>query len=74
MKSLGMLLLIAGCTTAVIGLVLLIAPKMPWLGHLPGDIDYRGKHMSFHFPLTTCIVVSIILTIVLNLVLRLFKR
>ena len=74
MKNVGMLLLIVGCTTAGIGLALLIAPKMPWLGHLPGDINYRGKHTSFHFPVATCIVVSIILTLVLNLVLRLFKR
>ena len=74
MKSMGLFLLIVGCTTAVIGLVLLFAPPVPWLGHLPGDIDYRGKHTSFHFPLTTCIVISIILTVVVNLVLRLFRR
>jgi hypothetical protein len=74
MKNLGMLLLIVGCMTAVIGLGLLIAPKMPWLGHLPGDIDYRGKNSEFHFPVVTCLVLSIVLTIVLNLVLRLFRR
>ena len=74
MKSLGMLLLIAGCITAAIGLVLLAAPKLPWLGHLPGDIRYRGKNTSFHFPVVTCIVVSIVLTVVLNVLLRLFRR
>ena len=74
MKSLGMLLLIAGCTTAAIGLVLLFAPRVPWLGHLPGDIHYQGKSASFHFPLATCIVVSIVLTVALNLVLRWFRR
>ena len=74
MKSLGMLLLIAGCITAVIGLALIFAPKVPWLGHLPGDINYEGKNASFHFPVVTCIVLSIILTVVLNLVLRFFKR
>ena len=66
--------MIVGCITAAIGLVLLLAPRVPWLGHLPGDINYRGKNTSFHFPLTTCIVVSIVLTVVLNLVLRLFRR
>ena len=74
MKNLGLLLLIAGCVTAAIGLALLFAPKVPWLGHLPGDIDYRGKNTSFHFPVVTCIVVSIILTVILNLVLRWFRR
>jgi len=74
MRNLGMLLLIVGCATAGIGLVLLFAPRVPWLGHLPGDIHYRGKNTSFHFPLATCIVVSIVLTVVLNLVVRWFRR
>lgn len=74
MKSLGMLLLIIGCITAALGLVLLIAPKIPWLGNLPGDVHYRGKNTQFHFPVVTCIVVSIVLTVVLNVVMRLFRR
>ncbi len=69
-----MLLLIVGGVTAAIGLALVLAPRLPWLGHLPGDIHYRGRNTSFHFPLTTCIVVSIVLTLVLNLALRLFRR
>jgi len=74
MKSLGMLLLIAGCITAVVGLVLLVSPKIPWLGHLPGDIHYQGDNTEFHFPVVTCVVVSIVLTIVLNVVMRVFRR
>ena len=74
MKSLGMLLLVVGCITAVVGLVLLVAPKIPWLGNLPGDIHYRGKNSEFHFPVVTCIVVSIVLTVVVNAVLRSFRR
>ena len=74
MKNLGMLLLVAGLATAAVGLVLLIAPRMPWLGHLPGDIHYRGRNTSFHFPLTTCILVSVVLTILLNLALRWFRK
>lgn len=74
MKNLGMLLLIVGSVTAAIGLVLLVAPKIPWLGNLPGDIHVRGKNTEFHFPVATCVVVSIILTVVLNVVLRLFRR
>ena len=74
MKSMGMLLLIVGLATAAVGLALLVVPKIPWLGHLPGDIHYRGRNSSFHFPLTTCILVSIVLTVILNLLLRWFKR
>jgi len=60
--------------TACIGLVLLVAPKVPWLGNLPGDIHYRGRNTSFHFPVVTCLVVSLVLTVILNLLLRWFKR
>ena len=74
MKSLGMLLLIVGCVTAAVGLVLLFAPRIPWLGNLPGDIRYRGKSTEFHFPVVTCVVISIVLTVVLNVLLRLFRR
>lgn len=69
-----MLLLVVGCVTAAVGVVLLIAPKIPWLGSLSGDIHYRGKTTEFHFPVATCIVISIVLTIVLNVVLRLLRR
>jgi hypothetical protein len=54
--------------------VLLLAPRIPWLGHLPGDIHYRDNSPSFHFPVVTRIVVSVVVTLVLNLVLRLFRR
>jgi hypothetical protein len=73
MKGLGMLLLVVGCVAAAIGLVLLLAPKIPWLGHLPGDVYYRGKDSSFHFPVVTCIVVSIVLTLLANGLLRLLR-
>ncbi|MDP6526601.1 MAG: DUF2905 domain-containing protein [Kiritimatiellia bacterium] len=74
MRNLGMLLLAIGCVTAIAGLLLIVAPKIPWLGNLPGDIHYRGKTTSVQFPIGTCIVGSIILTILLNVVLRLFRR
>jgi len=74
MKGLGMLLLIVGCITAVVGLVLLVVPRIPWLENLPGDVHYRGKGTSFHFPVVTCIVVSIVLTVLLNVVMRLLRR
>jgi hypothetical protein len=73
-KSMGMMLLIAGGLIAAVGLVLLVAPKVPWLGNLPGDINYRGKNTSFHFPVVSCIVASVVLTLLLNIVLRFFRK
>ena len=74
MRSLGLLPLIAGSVTAVVGPVLPVMPKIPWLGNPPGDIYYRGKNTEFHFPAVTCIVVSVVLTVVANVALRLLRR
>ena len=50
-----------------IGLTLMIAPKIPWLGRLPGDILIRRKNFTLYFPLATSIVLSIILTVLTNM-------
>ena len=73
MKGVGVLLLIVGGVEAAVGLILLLAPKVPWLGHLPGDIHIEGENSSFHFPVVTCLVVSIVLSIALNFVLRVLR-
>ena len=66
------LMLIGGIIFAV-GLIVLVAPKIPWLGRLPGDIDFKGKNFRIYFPIVTCIILSILLTILLN-VMNIFRR
>lgn len=65
--GLGKLFIIFGVLFILIGCVMLIAPHIPFLGRLPGDIDYKGENVRFYFPIVTCIVLSILLTILLNL-------
>jgi len=64
------MLIVFGIVIAVVGAILLAAPKIPWLGKLPGDFIYRGERFTFYFPLAT----SIVLSIILSLVLYLFRR
>lgn len=66
----GKTLLTLGLIIAAVGAALIIFPRIPWLGRLPGDIHLRGKNWSFHFPIVTSIVISIVLTIILNLISR----
>jgi hypothetical protein len=40
------------------------------LGRLPGDMAYKGKHLSVYFPLGTSILISIALSAILYLVSR----
>jgi len=67
MSDLGKMLIVFGVIMAAIGLILLAAPKIPWLGKLPGDITYKGKGFTFYFPLGTCILLSIVLSLILYL-------
>jgi len=71
MSDLGRVLIVVGVILVIVGAVFLLAPKIPWLGKLPGDISYQRGNFSFYFPLGTCILVSIILTLIMYLFLRL---
>ena len=65
MNDLGKLLFVIGILVAVAGLVLWKTGGLGGLGRLPGDISVQRPGISFYFPLTTCIVISIILTLVM---------
>ena len=64
---LGKMLILLGVFVILIGLLLLIGEKIPWIGRLPGDILIRKKNFTFYFPLTTSILISIILTLLFTL-------
>ena len=70
MPELGRSLIVVGGIIALVGVVLLLGPRLPWLGNLPGDIVVRRDNFTFHFPIVTSIVVSIVLTLLLNLFFR----
>ena len=67
MTDLGRVLIVIGVILVIVGAVFLLAPKIPWLGRLPGDISYKRGNFSFYFPLGTCILISIILTLIMYL-------
>jgi hypothetical protein len=65
LTGMGRILIVIGLVVAGVGLVMVFAGKIPFLGKLPGDFLFRGKNFSFYFPLTTSILISVILTLVL---------
>jgi uncharacterized membrane protein YkgB len=67
MSELGRFLIIIGAIMVLVGVVLLLGPKIPWLGRLPGDIVIKRENFTFYFPLATSIIISVILTLVLYL-------
>ncbi|MCG6537604.1 MAG: DUF2905 domain-containing protein [Syntrophales bacterium LBB04] len=44
--------------------------QIPWLGRFPGDISFEGKNISFYFPLTTCLIISLVMTLILWIINR----
>lgn len=60
----GKLVLAVGVALVVIGLLLMAGARLGFLnlGRLPGDIAYKGKHVSFYFPVVTCLVISAVIT------------
>ena len=67
MDSLGKMLILFGVVLALLGGLLLVAGKIPYLGRLPGDIVIRRENWSVYFPLTTSILISILLTLLFSL-------
>ena len=61
--ALGKMLILLGVFIILIGLLLLIGEKIPWIGKLPGDIIIRKEKFSFYFPITTSIIISVLLTL-----------
>jgi len=74
MPGLGRMLIVFGGVLILIGVVVLLAPRLPWLGRLPGDLRYERGNWRFYFPLGTSIAISIILTLLLNLLIRIFRK
>ena len=70
MADFGKFLVLAGLLIAAAGALLWSGFGRGWLGRLPGDINYSKDNLNFHFPIVTCLIISI----VLNLLLWLFRR
>jgi hypothetical protein len=60
----GWMLLVLGLVIAGVGLVWILAPSIPWLGRLPGDIRIERENVRFYFPLVTCLLLSLLLSLI----------
>ena len=69
LDSLGKMLLVVGGALVVMGLLVLLLGRVPFVGRLPGDLRFRWGDVSCYLPLMTGVVLSILATLALNLVL-----
>ncbi len=66
--SLGKFLVLTGILLVILGGLLLLVGRVPFLGRLPGDIVIERENFRFYFPLATCVLLSAMLTLLMWLV------
>jgi hypothetical protein len=67
MQGFGKTLILVGILLLVLGIILSLGPKIPYVGKLPGDLYIQRGRFTFYFPLATCLVLSLVFTLVLYL-------
>jgi hypothetical protein len=65
--GIGRLLIVGGVILAAVGVLIVLAPNIPFLGRLPGDIRIDSGNVKVFIPLGTMLLISLILTLILNL-------
>jgi hypothetical protein len=66
--DLGKVLIGFGLLVLLIGVLLMLGSRVPWLGRRPGDIHSQRGNWTFYVPLATSLVVSLVLTLIVWLV------
>ena len=67
-SDLGKVLVALGLLIALVGVVVMLVGRVPWIGRLPGDIHIQRGNFSFYFPLATSLLLSAVLTLLLYIV------
>jgi hypothetical protein len=67
-EPMGRALVIIGLFITVLGAIMLLTPRIPFLGRLPGDIVIQRDGLTIYIPIATMFVVSILLSVVLNVI------
>ena len=74
LNNLGKWMIVGGLAIAVVGGLVWLLGKLPFLGHLPGDIRIQTDTFGCFVPLGTMILISLVLTVLLNIAARLLNK
>ncbi len=67
LEPLGRALVVLGVVIAAIGAVLIVGPRIPLIGRLPGDIVIERDGFTLYLPLATMLLISVIASVILGL-------
>ncbi len=80
-ETFGKVLIGIGIGIVALGLLFLLADRIPglgnlfgWFGKLPGDISIKRENVSFYFPIGTSIALSILLSLLFYFLGWFFRR
>jgi len=66
MSDLGRILIFFGIFLIVLGVILVAFARLNIpLGHLPGDLSWRGRGWTVSLPIATSLVISVVLSLIL---------
>ena len=67
LATLGKLLLGVAAVLAILGGLVLLADRFPWLrlGRLPGDVTVERERFRIYLPITTSLLVSLALSLLM---------
>jgi hypothetical protein len=68
LEPVGRALVVIGVFITVLGAILLLTPRVPWLGRLPGDIVIHREDLTIYIPITTMLLVSVLLSVILSVI------
>jgi hypothetical protein len=76
-EFIGKTLIVLGLGIVALGIVVSLLGKWPgagtglgWLGKLPGDLFIKRDNVTFYFPLSTSIIISIVGSLLLYFLLK----
>ncbi|WP_026370703.1 DUF2905 family protein [Kallotenue papyrolyticum] len=72
--EIGRWLIMFGLLLVIVGGLLLLLGRVPWLGRLPGDLRIERGNLTCFVPLATSLLLSLVLTILLNVLVRLLRH
>jgi Protein of unknown function (DUF2905) len=69
-QGIGWALIAFGLVIALVGVLMVFGPRIPILGHLPGDIVIQRENVTIYIPLGTMLLISVIASVVIALLNR----
>lgn len=68
-QQIGKILIFIGLLIVLAGILFyFFHPYLKWIGRLPGDIRVKKEHVSFYFPITTMLILSIGISLIVMLI------